>query len=287
MDSIKLEAYGKINLSLDIVGKRDDGYHNVQMIMQTIRLSDDVIITKNNSGKITTSSNLPYVPNNETNLSYKSARLFYDRFGITDGLHIKMHKNIPVGGGLGGGSADAAAVLQGLNQMYETHLSLGELSKMAVTLGADVPFCLRRGTYLAEGIGEELSHLPPFPETHLVLVKPPFGVSTKWVYQTLKWQEIKEHPNTLELIRALQNRDPHAFAPHMKNVLEEVVFPRYQAIQKLKRSMKAHGAYASMMSGSGATVFGLFDQKEDAVRAYDTYKKEGMEAHLTQTIEGA
>lgn len=287
MDSIKLEAYGKINLSLDIVGKRDDGYHNVQMIMQTIRLSDDVIITKNNSGRITTSSNLPYVPNNETNLSYKSARLFCDRFGITDGLHIKMHKNIPVGGGLGGGSADAAAVLQGLNQMYETHLSLGELSKMAVTLGADVPFCLRRGTYLAEGIGEELSHLPPFPETHLVLVKPPFGVSTKWVYQTLKWQEIKEHPNTLELIRALQNRDPHAFAPHMKNVLEEVVFPRYQAIQKLKRSMKAHGAYASMMSGSGATVFGLFDQKEDAVRAYDTYKKEGMEAHLTQTIEGA
>ena len=287
MDSIKLEAPGKINLSLDIVGKREDGYHNVKMIMQTIRLSDRLTITKNQSGNITTASNLPYVPNNETNLSYKSARLFCDRFGINDGLHIDMQKVIPVGGGLGGGSADAAAVLTGLNQMYETHLSLAALSGMAEKLGADVPFCLRRGTYLAEGIGEKLSHLPPFPQTHVVLVKPPFGVSTKWVYQTLRWEEIKEHPDTLELIRALSRHDAHAFAPYMKNVLEEVVFSRYHTIRELKTAMRRRGAYAAMMSGSGATVFGLFDAYEDAKRAYNAFLSEQMEAYLTQTAEGA
>ena len=283
MDTVKLEAHGKINLSLDIVGKREDGYHSVRMIMQTIGLSDEVVITKNTGKAITTSSNLPYVPNNETNLAYQSARLFCDRFGITDGLHIEMQKNIPVGGGLGGGSADAAAVLMGLDRMYGARLSLRELSEMAVQLGADVPFCLRRGTYLAEGIGEALSHLPDFPETPLLLVKPPFGVSTKWVYQTLRWEETKRHPDTLALIGALSRHDAHAFAPHMANVLEEVVFPRYPVIRELKEKMRSLGAFAAMMSGSGATVFGLFDSRKDAARAEEAFREDDFETHLTQT----
>ncbi len=284
MDRLEVSAHGKINLSLDIVGKEENGYHSVRMIMQTIRLYDRIEIQKTTDGQIRTAGNLSYVPNNETNLAYKAADAFRKATGTSDGLFIRMQKRIPVGGGLGGGSADAAAVLQGLNRMYGTHLHRNELDALASSIGADVPFCLRRGTYLAEGIGEKLSHLPQFPGRSVVLVKPPFGVSTKWVYQNLRWQEIQKRPDTGELIRALAQKNTACFYGSMANVLEEVVFPSYPVIAKLKERMLLLGADAAMMSGSGATVFGIFEDNEKAKSVLDAFRREGKETYLTETI---
>lgn len=270
MREIKLRALAKINLGLDVVGKREDGYHQVRMVMQTVRLYDQVKLSMRERSGITVKTNLFYLPVNEDNLVYKAAKLLMDEFGIHQGVMIDLKKFIPVAAGLAGGSSDAAAVLVGMNRLFQLGLSKGELMKRGVSIGADVPYCIMRGTALAEGIGEELTPLPAMPKCRILIAKPAVHVSTKFVYANLRANELTEHPDIDGQIEALRKGDLHSLADKMGNVLETVTIPAYPVIGEIKRVMMAGGAIGAMMSGSGPTVFGLF---EDERKAKHTYEK--------------
>lgn len=270
MREIKLRALAKINLGLDVVGKREDGYHQVRMVMQTVRLYDQVKLSMRERSGITVKTNLFYLPVNEDNLVYKAAKLLMDEFGIHQGVMIDLKKFIPVAAGLAGGSSDAAAVLVGMNRLFQLGLSKGELMKRGVSIGADVPYCIMRGTALAEGIGEELTPLPAMPKCRILIAKPAVHVSTKLVYANLRANELTEHPDIDGQIEALRKGDLHSLADKMGNVLETVTIPAYPVIGEIKRVMTAGGAIGAMMSGSGPTVFGLF---EDERKAKHTYEK--------------
>ncbi len=274
MNSIKLKAYAKINLGLDVVRKREDGYHEVRMIMQTIGLYDKVSILRTNNTSITVKTNLPYLPTDENNLVYKAAALIKKNYGITQGVHIILDKKIPVAAGLAGGSSDAAAVLYGLNRLFHLNLSKEELSQLGLQLGADVPYCLLRGTALSEGIGEILTPVPPFPSCHILIVKPGINVSTKHVYEHLKLEEDIHHPNIDAILAAINKKDLKAAVSHFGNVLESVTIKEYPVIGQIKEELTAFGAIAAMMSGSGPTVFGLFDSREKAEKAFYQLKAE-------------
>ena len=267
MDSMKLKAYGKINLGLDVVRRREDGYHEVKMIMQTVNIYDRIFIKKNDSGEIKIKTNLFYLPNNSDNIMYKAAKLLFDEFGITKGLDINLQKNIPVSAGMAGGSTDAAAVMFGINVMFRLGLSIEELMERAVKIGADVPYCLLRGTALSEGIGEKLTRLSPPPNCFIVIAKPGFGVSTKHVYQNLNLDGLERHPDIEGLMEAIKNKDLKKMSEKMENVLETVTAKEHPQIDRLKQLMLECGACVSLMSGSGPTVFGLFEKKEDANKA--------------------
>ena len=267
MDSMKLKAYGKINLGLDVVRRREDGYHEVKMIMQTVNIYDRIFIKKNDSGEIKIKTNLFYLPNNSDNIMYKAAKLLFDEFGITKGLDINLQKNIPVSAGMAGGSTDAAAVMFGINVMFRLGLSIEELMERAVKIGADVPYCLLRGTALSEGIGEKLTRLSPPPNCFIVIAKPGFGVSTKHVYQNLNLDGLERHPDIDGLMEAIKNKDLKKMSEKMENVLETVTAKEHPEIDRLKQLMLECGACVSLMSGSGPTVFGLFEKKEDANKA--------------------
>ncbi len=267
MDSMKLKAYGKINLGLDVVRRREDGYHEVKMIMQTVNIYDRIFIKKNDSGEIKIKTNLFYLPNNSDNIMYKAAKLLFDEFGITKGLDINLQKNIPVSAGMAGGSTDAAAVMFGINVMFRLGLSIEELMERAVKIGADVPYCLLRGTALSEGIGEKLTRLSPPPNCFIVIAKPGFGVSTKHVYQNLNLDGLERHPDIDGLMEAIKNKDLKKMSEKMENVLETVTAKEHPEIDRLKELMIECGACVSLMSGSGPTVFGLFEKKEDANKA--------------------
>lgn len=274
MDTITQKAYGKLNLALDTIGKREDGYHLVRMIMQTVDLYDTLTITKKNTPGICLTTNRPDLPTNEDNLIYKAAQLLLKEFEITTGVTIHLEKRIPVAAGMAGGSADCAATLSGINQLFQLHLSADELSKRAVTLGADVPYCLLGGTALSEGIGDILTPLNAVPDCHVLLVKPNIDISTKWVYTTLNWQELTEHPDIDFMISSIAHGNLSDLAASMKNVLETVTIPAHPVIQTIKDRMCELGALNAMMSGSGPTVFGLFPDKEQGQQAYETCKKE-------------
>ena len=274
MNSIKLKAYAKINLGLDVVRKREDGYHEVRMIMQTIGLYDKVSILRTNNTSITVKTNLPYLPTDENNLVYKAAALIKKNYGITQGVHIILDKKIPVAAGLAGGSSDAAAVLYGLNRLFHLNLSKEELSQLGLQLGADVPYCLLRGTALSEGIGEILTPVPPFPSCHILIVKPGINVSTKHVYEHLKLEEDTLHPNIDAILAAINKKDLKAAVSHFGNVLESVTIKEYPVIGQIKEELTAFGAIVAMMSGSGPTVFGLFDRREKAEKAFYQLKAE-------------
>lgn len=269
MDKIQLKALAKINLGLDVLRRREDGYHEVKMIMQTIGLHDDLEIRKTKTPGIQVKTNLYYLPTNENNLVYKAAKLLMDEFQIQDGVSIQLKKRIPVAAGMAGGSSDGAAVLWGINQMYDLGLSMQALMERGVRLGADVPYCIQRGTALAEGIGEKLSVLPPMPKCTILIAKPGISVSTKFVYENLHANDLKpeQHPDVDSMIEAMRQKDLGLLCSRMGNVLETVTIPAYPVINEIKRTMIDNGAIGSMMSGSGPTVFGIFDSPVAAKQA--------------------
>lgn len=269
MDKIQLKALAKINLGLDVLRRREDGYHEVKMIMQTIGLHDDLEIRKTKTPGIQVKTNLYYLPTNENNLVYKAAKLLMDEFQIQDGVSIQLKKRIPVAAGMAGGSSDGAAVLWGINQMYGLGLSMQALMERGVRLGADVPYCIQRGTALAEGIGEKLSVLPPMPKCTILIAKPGISVSTKFVYENLHANDLKpeQHPDVDSMIEAMRQKDLGLLCSRMGNVLETVTIPAYPVIDEIKKTMMDNGALGSMMSGSGPTVFGIFDSPSAAKQA--------------------
>ncbi|MBS6196443.1 MAG: 4-(cytidine 5'-diphospho)-2-C-methyl-D-erythritol kinase [Clostridiales bacterium] len=261
---MKLRAFAKVNLGLDVIRRREDGYHDVRMIMQTIQMYDQLEMEKTDTPGIHITTNLSYIPVNENNLVYRAAKLLMDQYRISQGVSVDLNKFIPVAAGMAGGSSDAAATLVGMNKLFRLGLSMKELMELGVKIGADVPYCVMRGTALAEGIGEKLTALPPMPECYILIGKPGISVSTKFVYTNLKINEQTVHPDIDGMLQALQKGDLYGITDRMGNVLESVTIPAYPVIEEIKDHMKAHGALNAMMSGSGPTVFGIFDDKEKA-----------------------
>ena len=276
MNEISVKALAKINLGLDVIRRREDGYHEVCMVMQTIHLYDRLDIMKNTSGNITMETNLSFLPTNENNLVYKAAKLLCDEFDIKDGIHVNLQKRIPVAAGMAGGSTDAAAVLYGVNKIFDLGLSTQDLMDRGVKIGADVPYCIMRGTALAEGIGEKLSPLPPMVKCPVLIAKPAINVSTKFVYENLKLDANTVHPNMQQLISDIKEKDLNKIARNMGNVLESVTIPAYPIIADIKEHMMEHGAVGAMMSGSGPTVFGLYDDENTAQAAFEAIKASGL-----------
>ncbi|MCI8726799.1 MAG: 4-(cytidine 5'-diphospho)-2-C-methyl-D-erythritol kinase [Hungatella sp.] len=268
---LNLKAYGKINLGLDVLRKREDGYHEVRMIMQTVGIYDKIELSLQEKPGITVETNLYYLPNNENNLVYRAADLLMKEFKTEGGVHINLKKFIPVSAGMAGGSSDAAAVLVGLNRMLGLGLTREQLMERGVKIGADVPYCIMRGTALSEGIGEILTRLPPVPQCQVLIAKPGISVSTKFVYGNLHADRLKkgEHPDIDGMAEAIRRKDLQGIAGRLGNVLETVTVPAYPVIQEIKDIMADYGALGSLMSGSGPTVFGLFTDKKDAERAYE------------------
>lgn len=273
MNSITKKAYGKLNLSLDIVGKREDGYHLVRMIMQTVDLYDVITIERQPQPGISLTTNRPDLPTNKDNLIFQAANLLLNEYTISEGVRIHLEKHIPIAAGMAGGSADCAATLTGINELFSLGLSKEELQKRAVTLGADVPYCILGGTALSEGIGEVLTPITNVPPCKILLVKPNIDVSTKWVYTTLRWNELTSHPDIDGMIDALNNHSLEGVSNKMENVLETVTIPSYPVIKQIKDKMMELGAANAMMSGSGPTVFGLFPNEEKGKAAYEICKE--------------
>ncbi len=268
---ITKNAYAKINISLDIVGKRDDGYHLLESIMQTVSLYDIVTIEKGGTD-ITLTTNYNFLPTNDKNIAVRAARLFFEKTGLYNNIIIDIKKRIPVGGGLGGGSADAAAVLRILNEMYNYPLTKDELLSLGLQCGADVPFCILGGTRLCCGIGEQMSPLPPMPECFILILKPSFSISTKAVYQAFDFENLCNHPDTTGIIRGLENCCLEDICLRLYNVLETPATKFYPEIDKYKKLLWTHGAQGRLMSGSGSTVFGIFRSKKEALEAKDFFK---------------
>lgn len=268
MRELRLKAMAKINLGLDVLRRRGDGYHELKMVMQSICLYDQITLERMDAPGISVQTNLSYLPVNEDNLVYRAAKLLMEEFPTGSGLKIGLQKHIPVAAGLAGGSSDAAAVLVGVNRIFGLGLSQEELMRRAVRIGADVPYCVMRGTALAEGIGEKLTRLPDAPDFHVVLAKPAAHVSTAYVYGNLKVDALDSHPDIDGQVRAIRDGDAARMAALMGNVLETVTIPACPVIARIKDLMLSAGAANAMMSGSGPSVFGLFEKEEEAEKAY-------------------
>ena len=273
---MRLRALAKINLGLDILRKREDGYHEVRMIMQTIQMYDVLEMKRVRKPGISLSVNYSYIPNDERNLVYKAAKLLMDEFQVKGGVDIHLEKFIPVAAGMAGGSSDAAAALVGINRMFQLGLTKRQLMERGVQIGADVPYCVMRGTALAEGIGEKLTSLPGVPMCYVLIGKPGINVSTKFVYGNLHLDEVTEHPDIDGMVEAIRNHDLYGITDRMGNVLESVTCPAYPVIDEIKAQMMKNGAVNAMMSGSGPTVFGIFDDPDKAEFARDQLKISGL-----------
>lgn len=273
---MRLRAMAKINLGLDIIGKREDGYHEVRMIMQTIRMYDVLEIRKKTSPGISLSTNLPYIPCDERNLVYKAAKILMDEFHVEEGLSMKLTKSVPVAAGMAGGSSDAAAAFVGVNRLFHLGLSQEELMKRAVQVGADVPYCVMRGTALAEGIGEKLTRLPDLPGCYILIGKPGINVSTRTAYENLDLNEIRRRPDIDGMIRDIKNKDLYSMTGKMENVFEPGIMAKYPVIREIRDLMEKQGALKAMMSGSGPTVFGIFDDAGKMQNAARALKKSGL-----------
>jgi 4-diphosphocytidyl-2-C-methyl-D-erythritol kinase len=286
MESIRLKARAKINLGLDVLGKREDGYHDVRMVMQTVGLYDRMIITRIPEDEIRIISNLSFLPVNENNLVYKAAKLLKDTYNLRGGVEVDLNKFIPVAAGMAGGSTDAASTLFGINKLFNLNLSVGKMMELGVKLGADVPYCVMRGTALAEGIGEKLTRLSPVPHMWLLVAKPPVNVSTRLVYEKLDMGGVKKHPDIDGMLSAIKKQDISAIAALMGNVLEEVTIPLYPVIETIKNDMKEHGALNAMMSGSGPTVFGIFPDEKTALDCQTFLKEKGdaRQVYITESF---
>lgn len=275
MEQITLNAYAKINLSLDVTGRLENGYHLVKMIMQTVGIHDVLHFTKT-SGEISITTNSGELPLDQGNLIYKAVLLMQERYGITGGVKVHLEKNIPIAAGMAGGSTDAAAALKAMNALYELGLSQEELREVGVKIGADVPFCIMEGTALSEGIGEILTELPAPPQTILLVAKPPISVSTKAVYEELDSHEIENHPDVDGQALAIRQGDLQGITDRLGNVLQTVTEGQYPVISQLKKIMLDSGAQGSMMSGSGPTVFGIFDDRKAAEAAMEEIREQNL-----------
>lgn len=283
MREITVETPAKINLSLDVTGKRQNGYHNLEMIMQSISLHDRVTVEKRESG-LSIQCDFPYVPNDSRNIAWQAAEAFFAECPQKGGARIVVEKHIPVCAGLAGGSTNAAGVLKALNRLYGEPLSEVKLVSIARKIGSDVPFCLRGGTALARGIGDELIPLPDFAGIRVVVVKPPFPVSTPWVYRNLNLKALGERPDTLFLISAIERMDIPALARGMRNVLESVTVKAHGEIGRIMEDFLSYGALGSRMSGSGSAVFGLFGDDRLAEKAYERFRERYKDVFYTETI---
>lgn len=283
MDKLELKALAKINLGLDVLGRRENGYHDVKMVMQTIHLYDGVILEKTKEPGIHLETNLSYLPVDENNIAYKAAKMLQEEFEIPEGIRIQLKKYIPVAAGMAGGSTNAAAVLFGMNRMYHLGLTEQQLKDRGVKLGADVPYCIMRGTVLAEGIGEILTPLPPMPRCYVLIAKPGISVSTKTVYEKFDALQDVDHPDIDRLMLGLEQGDLEKVASSMGNVLEGVTIGLYPVIEKIKQVMKQEGALNAMMSGSGPTVFGIFEERKTAKRAYNMIKEKKLARQIYVT----
>ena len=262
------KAPAKINLSLDILGKRDDGFHEIEMIMTTIDLSDRIELHPLVEDEIQVSLESRFVPNDERNLAYKAAKLIKETYQIKKGIHIKMNKNIPVSAGLGGGSSDAAAVLRGLNKLWSIGLTTEDLAHLGLSIGSDVPFCVMNSTAFVKGRGEIIQKLPAPPPCWIVLAKPDLGVSTRTIFQEVVVENLT-HPNTNEIVRALMEGDFLRLSNNLGNSLEDITLELYPEVRRLMDKMKHAGASNVLMSGSGPTVYTLIEQENKAQRMYN------------------
>lgn len=267
MDSIWINAPAKINIGLDVLRRREDGYHEVRMIMQSIRLFDRLTLEKTDKPGIHLTTNLHYLPTNENNLVYRSAKLLMEEFHLPGGLNIDLQKRIPVAAGMAGGSTDAASCMLALNDLYGLGLNKRSLMKRGVKLGADIPYCILKGTALSEGIGEKLSTIPAMPDCSILIAKPGIHVSTRSVYEELVLDENTVHPDIDAMIAAMKRRDLGGLCDCMGNVLETVTIPAHPEIAEIKRCMMDNGALGALMSGSGPTVFGVFEDWDQAMAA--------------------
>lgn len=272
MNNIFLKPRAKINVCLDVTGKRSDGYHDLVMIMQSLRLHDSMFMKKTDTGKVKINTNLRYLPVGDKNLVYRVCRYLLDRFGIASGIYIDLTKNIPVSAGLGGGSSDAASALLGMRKLFELPVSDGELFDIGKNFGADIPFFLyqelyRKQTLIARGIGEKLSPITTHPKTIVLLCKPNINVSTADVFSSLDIDSIQKRPDMDALIDAFNNKDLHKISQNACNVLETVTESKYSVISDIKKIMNNNNALVSMMSGSGPTVFGYYTRKAHAISA--------------------
>ena len=294
MKQITRKAYAKINLGLDVLGRRENGYHDVRMIMQTVGIYDELVLRQRTDSDIRITVNLSdgqieELACDEHNLIYKAARLVMQECALTQGIDVVLTKNIPIAAGMAGGSTDAAATILGMNDLYGLHLSEAKMCELGVRIGADVPYCIMGGTVLAEGIGEILTRLAPAPQCHLLVVKPQVSVSTAFVYTQLDSRKGYAHPDIDGLMRCMEIQDVSGMAKKIGNVLETVTIPEYPIIRELKEEMLAYGALGALMSGSGPTVFGIFETEGHLQAAYEKMKKrEGVsQIFMTEFVSEA
>lgn len=265
-NTLSLKAYAKVNLALDVLRRREDGYHDVKMIMQNLDIYDElefqVLARDTEDVRITLTVNKEGIPTDERNLVYKAIALLFEAHNIKSHISVNLIKNIPAEAGMAGGSTDCAAALKAVNTLYELGLSTDELMGYGVKLGADVPYCVLAKTAISEGIGEILTPIKGLPPVHILVAKPPVNVSTKEIYTNLKANELEKHPDVDGMVEALESGNLNAVAERMENVLETVTVNMHPEIEELKSLMKEQGALNAIMSGSGPTVFGLFDDKD-------------------------
>ena len=284
MSEIKIKAYAKINLSLDVLGKRSDGYHDLSTVMQTVSLCDDITVSLRDDNLIKISSDSDKIPCGENDLTYKAAKAFSDATGIEFGADKHVEKNIPVSAGLAGGSADAAAVLRALCILFEKDAMADEIARASLSVGSDVPFCLHGGCCLAEGRGEILSPCRSLADCHIVIATPDVMVSTKWAFEQIDSNNLSEHPDTNGLISALEAGNLREVAIRMYNVFDTVSARKYPAIEKIKSKMIDCGALGSIMSGSGPSVFGVFDDFEKASYAAKILETETRHVSVSKPV---
>lgn len=287
MDKITIKAPAKINLGLDVLRKREDGYHEVHMIMQTVALFDELTFEKTEKQGITLVTNHETIETDERNLIVKAAKIFLEYFSIQQGLSIYLKKQIPVAAGMAGGSTDAAATLKAMAQLLEVQTDKETLCKLGVKIGADVPYCILQGTALSQGIGEILTPLKPAPDCFVLLIKPPIEVSTKFVYENLKVQELQSHPDMEGIQRAIEAGDLYGMCKRLENVLESVTIPAHPIIQEIKELALQQGAISALMSGSGPTVFAIFEEETQAKAAKKVFEeaKISNEIYLTHFFQ--
>lgn len=286
MRELQIPAYAKINLTLDVLGKRPDGYHELSMVMQSVSLADTVILRETAEKEFSLTTNLGFLPGADKNIAAVAARVFAAHTGVSlDGLEIELQKRIPVCAGTAGGSSDGAAVLRGLNDWFSTGLSLEELARMGEEVGSDVPYCVLGCTALAQGRGEKLTRLPALPACFIVLCKPAFPISTPELFHRIDEVKLHFHPDTPGVLQALEQGDLTGVSRRMFNVFEEVLpAPRQAVIQEIKNTLLSHGALGACMSGTGPTVFGIFDQEAAARAVCDLLGQSYQETFFTHSV---
>ncbi|HJC50754.1 MAG TPA: 4-(cytidine 5'-diphospho)-2-C-methyl-D-erythritol kinase [Candidatus Anaerostipes avistercoris] len=272
MDSIVLKSFGKINLGLDVVRRRPDGYHEVRMIMQTVGLCDTLVMKKTAGKAVTMRCDLSFLPTDRKNLVYQAVELMKEKYHISSGITVDLKKRIPVAAGMAGGSSNCAAAIKGMNELFGLNLSKEEMCEIGVLLGADVPYCIWGGTALAEGIGEKLTRIPPIPDCWILIAKPGISVSTAFAYKNLKLDQLERHPDIDGMIRDLEEQNLDGICSKLENVLETVTIPKHPIIRELKEHLLEHGAEGALMSGSGPTVFGIYKEKRTARKALESLR---------------